>query len=170
MTMKKITLFMAVAAMFTACQEEPLVPEFIQESASDYIASIEDFGAATKTSMTETNRVVWNAGDELMIFQGYTLGDRYKVSDAWEAVCDNSRNLAHYRDSFKAKKHSFSKGCFFCVIENSKQQTRKSAVFLYNPVIFFISLRLFSASRGVREFISKPRIWSRICTSTGSSS
>lgn len=73
---------MAVAAMFTACQEEPLVPEFIQESASDYIASIEDFGAATKTSMTETNRVVWNAGDELMIFQGYTLGDRYKVSDA----------------------------------------------------------------------------------------
>ena len=73
---------MAVAAMFTACQEEPLVPEFIQESAADYIASIEDFGTATKTLMTETNRVVWNAGDELMIFQGYTLGDRYKVSDA----------------------------------------------------------------------------------------
>ena len=46
------------------------------------MATIEDFDTSTKTSMTETNRVVWNTGDELLIFQGHTLGDRYKVSDA----------------------------------------------------------------------------------------
>ena len=36
----------------------------------------------------------------------------------------------------------------------------------YKPVSFFISLSLLSASMGVNELISKPLIWSRICTNT----
>ena len=36
--------------------------------------------------------------------------------------------------------------------------------------IFLISLSLFNASTGVRLFTSRPRISSRICVSTGSSS
>ena len=33
--------------------------------------------------------------------------ERYVVSDAWEAVCDNSRTLGHYRDSLETKEHNF---------------------------------------------------------------
>ena len=36
-----------------------------------------------------------------LIEQGYT------ISDAWKEVCDDSKNLGHHRDSFKAKKHAF---------------------------------------------------------------
>ena len=80
-TMKKIPLILTMAAILAACQQEELVPEMSQTSSADYTAILEDFAPVAKTSLTETNRVVWNKGDELMIFQGYTLGDRYKVSD-----------------------------------------------------------------------------------------
>lgn len=96
--MKKITLIMAMAAMFAACQQEELAPDLPEASADDYVATVEDFGAATKTSMSETNRIVWNAGDELMIFQGYTLGDRYKVSDASAGTSNGTFSIVRGED------------------------------------------------------------------------
>ena len=49
-------------------------------------------------------------------------------------------------------------------------QTLLQAPLYHIPVIFLISLSLLSASIGVSELMSSPLIWSRICTSTGSSS
>lgn len=46
---------------------------------------------------------------------------------------------------------------------------KKITGLFYNPVIFLISLSLFSASSGVNELISNPLISSRIYLRTGSS-
>ena len=77
--MKKITLSLAVAAIAMAsCQK----PETALPVAEQFSASVESFESPTKTSMTPEKYVVWSQNDRLAIFQGSTLADEYKVSDA----------------------------------------------------------------------------------------
>ena len=71
-----------MAAIAAACQQEELVPEMPQASSEDYTASVESFESQTKTSMTSEKYVVWSQNDRLAIFQGSTLADEYKVTDA----------------------------------------------------------------------------------------
>lgn len=78
-TMKKITLSLAVAVIALAsCQK----PETALPVAEQFSASVESFESPTKTSMTPEKYVVWSQNDRLAIFQGSTLADEYKVSDA----------------------------------------------------------------------------------------
>ena len=77
--MKKITLSLAVAVIALAsCQK----PETALPVAEQFSASVESFESPTKTSMTPEKYVVWSQNDRLAIFQGSTLADEYKVSDA----------------------------------------------------------------------------------------
>ena len=78
-TMKKITLSLAVAVIALAsCQK----PEAALSVAEQFSALVESFESPTKTSMTPEKYVVWSQNDRLAIFQGSTLADEYKVSDA----------------------------------------------------------------------------------------
>ena len=77
--MKKITLSLAVAVIALAsCQK----PEAALPVAEQFTATVESFDSPTKTSMTPEKYVVWSQNDRLAIFQGSTLADEYKVSDA----------------------------------------------------------------------------------------
>lgn len=77
--MKKITLFLALAAItVAACQKsETAIPV-----SEQFTATVESFESQTKTSMTQEKYVVWSQNDRLAIFQGSTLADKFKVSDA----------------------------------------------------------------------------------------
>ena len=48
-----------------------------------FAAEIENFGGQTKTSMTPELDVVWSEGDQLTIFRGNYLGDRYQIADQY---------------------------------------------------------------------------------------
>ena len=66
----------------TGCQQvEPIVePEVVEGPA--FTAQIEVFGAGTKTALEGGNSVVWSAADQLAIFQGTSVADKYQVDDA----------------------------------------------------------------------------------------
>lgn len=79
-----------------SCQKNEELP--IVSEKEVFTASVESFDAQTKTSMTPDRQVVWSQDDRLAIFQGSTLADEYKVTDAGEGnanatfvlVTDNS--------------------------------------------------------------------------------
>ena len=79
--MKKIVIALAAAAaaMLAGCQKPEV--EGPVESKDVFTASVEEFDAQTKTSMTENRRIVWSAGDRLSIFQGSTIADEYVLAD-----------------------------------------------------------------------------------------
>lgn len=61
-----------------ACQKsETAIPV-----SEQFTATVESFESQTKTSMTQEKYVVWSQNDRLAIFQGSTLADEFKVSDA----------------------------------------------------------------------------------------
>ena len=85
--MKKlyITLLFIMLAL-TACQQvEPLVdPEEqvpVEVSGPEFTAHVETFGAETKTALADGKSVVWSSGDQLAIFQGRSVADKYQVKD-----------------------------------------------------------------------------------------
>lgn len=77
--MKKITLSMVVAATVVAsCQKS----EVLFQTSEAFTASVESFDSQTKTSMAPEKYVVWSENDRIAIFQGSTLADEFKASDA----------------------------------------------------------------------------------------
>ena len=79
--MKKIIISALLMAALTGCQEtiENVAPV---AKAEVFEAVVEEFTADTKTSLTGLNNVVWSEGDNLAIFQGCSVADRYQVTDA----------------------------------------------------------------------------------------
>ena len=74
--MKRIFTMILLAV---ACQQvEPLVEPEVAEGP-EFSAQIEEFGAETKTALAFGNSVVWSAGDQLAIFQGESIADKYQV-------------------------------------------------------------------------------------------
>lgn len=95
--MKKIAFMLALSvAVLTSCQKNEETALVLENEV--FTASVESFDAQTKTSMTQDRQVVWSQDDRLAIFQGSTLADEYKVTDAGEGnanatfvlVTDNS--------------------------------------------------------------------------------
>lgn len=95
--MKKIAFMLALsAAVLASCQKNEETALVLENEV--FTASVESFDAQTKTSMTQDRQVVWSQDDRLAIFQGSTLADEYKVTDAGEGntnatfilVTDNS--------------------------------------------------------------------------------
>ena len=66
----------------SACQQvEPLMgPDDVKGPA--FTAQIEEFGAGTKTALAGGNSVVWSAADQIAIFQGTSVADKYHIDDA----------------------------------------------------------------------------------------
>lgn len=95
--MKKIAFMLAMSALLLAsCQKNDEL-SLVSENEV-FTASVESFDAQTKTSMTQNRQVVWSSNDRLAIFQGSTIADEYKATDAsagksnaiFDIVSDNS--------------------------------------------------------------------------------
>ena len=75
----------AVAAVFAGCQK----PEFdvqVQEVVKDaFTASVENFEGKTKTVL-DGKQVLWSTGDQLAIFQGSTVADKYVLADGADGL------------------------------------------------------------------------------------
>ena len=82
--MKKLFTILCTSLLLavSACQQvEPLMgPDDVKGPA--FTAQIEVFGAGTKTSLAGGNSVVWSAADQLAIFQGTSVADKYHIDDA----------------------------------------------------------------------------------------
>lgn len=82
--MKNTTL---PAAMLTillcSCQPE-LAEQTVPDGtlSSEFSAQTEMLDAQTRTSLDSNGSVVWSAGDQLAIFQGSSIADRYQVQDS----------------------------------------------------------------------------------------
>lgn len=86
--MKKIVLALAAAAVLAGCQKPEC--EGPVESNDLFTASVEEFDAQTKTSMTENLRIVWSTGDRLSIFQGSTIADEYVLASGSAGLSSGS--------------------------------------------------------------------------------
>ena len=82
--MKKLFTILCTFLMLavSACQQvEPLMgPDDVKGPA--FTAQIEEFGAGTKTALAGGNSVVWSAADQIAIFQGTSVADKYHIDDA----------------------------------------------------------------------------------------
>ena len=88
--MKKILFTLAALAASVGCQrEEPFVEsENGQESSGPvFTAQVEAFSTETRTGL-DGNSLVWSSADQLAIFQGRDIADKYQV----EEECIGSRN------------------------------------------------------------------------------
>ena len=82
--MKKLFTILCTSLLLavSACQQvEPLMgPDDVKGPA--FTAQIEEFGAGTKTALAGGNSVVWSAADQLAIFQGTSVADKYHIDNA----------------------------------------------------------------------------------------
>lgn len=83
MNMKKLLTILCTTLLLTiiGCQhDEPMVePEVAKEQ--EFTAKIEGFVANTKTQLANRNSVVWSKDDQIAIFQGASVADKYQVND-----------------------------------------------------------------------------------------
>lgn len=73
--MKKIYFILAFCALLIGCN----VNEPIDIDRDIFNASMESFGNDTRTSLTVGLDVAWSEGDQLTIFRGNHLGDKYQI-------------------------------------------------------------------------------------------
>ena len=74
-----ILMLMLLAA--TSCRQiEPLIEQELT-NGPEFTAQIEEFDVQSKTSLANGNSVVWSAGDQIAIFQGKSVADRYQVKE-----------------------------------------------------------------------------------------
>ena len=78
----------------TGCKLEVVYSS--QQDALDYpefTAEVEPFDSNQKTSLNENRCLVWSAGDQLAIFQGNSLADRYQVKDSADGQMNASFSI-----------------------------------------------------------------------------
>lgn len=74
---RHILIFM----LLVACRQiEPLVEQELS-NGPEFTAHIEEFDVPSKTSLANGNSVVWSSGDQIAIFQGASVADRYQVKE-----------------------------------------------------------------------------------------
>lgn len=79
--MNRTIIYSLAILALAGCQMEE--PEFITKNSKHFTATIEDsrLGNGTKTSLDEQGNVRWKQGDQVSIFAGSTVNERYQVSD-----------------------------------------------------------------------------------------
>lgn len=77
--MKKTSLILSIALALAACQQEELVQQEVIASPEDFVASVEDYSGATKTSLNEKNQILWSEDDQISIFNGSFTNKLYQV-------------------------------------------------------------------------------------------
>ena len=109
--MKRLIDILFLVLMFAgmSCQQvEPLVEEAVVPDGvvgPEFTASIETFGAATKTALANGNTVVWSDEDQIAVFQGTSAADKYQVSEGCEGTTEGIFGIV-------AKGESSSAGTF----------------------------------------------------------
>lgn len=70
-----------VMLLVVACRQiEPLVEQELSDGP-EFTAHIEEFDVPSKTLLANGNSVVWSSGDQIAIFQGASVADRYQVKE-----------------------------------------------------------------------------------------
>ncbi len=95
--MKRITFFMMMAVALAGCQETIV----LSEKAETFEAIAEGFESNTKTSIDEQKNIRWSENDQLAIFQGCSVSDKYQVTaettgtgnGTFELIADNSGDV-----------------------------------------------------------------------------
>ena len=78
-TMNRLLLSIIAMLVIFSCQKhEQLVPEY--QIDKDLYASVEPV-VSSRTSIDQTNNILWSAGDQLIAFMKTTLGDKYQIKD-----------------------------------------------------------------------------------------
>ena len=78
--MKKLMFALLALGLFAGSCQMTEVRNDVIGTENTFAAEIENFGGQTKTSMTPELDVVWSEGDQLTIFRGNYLGDRYQIA------------------------------------------------------------------------------------------
>ena len=79
--MKKLLILLTSAALFAAgCQSEIQTPSS-QDNGTDFKAAIETVEVGSKTSMDADLNIYWLQYDQLAIFQGFNIADKYQVTE-----------------------------------------------------------------------------------------
>ena len=78
--MRKHIISASLLLLLAACQmQEEYVPV---EPESGFTGETEEFAGETRTSLNESNSVVWSENDRIAVFQGSTVADLFEVSAA----------------------------------------------------------------------------------------
>lgn len=81
--MKKfIIAMMSVLFLIVGCQVEVIENSSEDNSVAEFIAISESFDGNTKTILGKDNNILWSQGDQLAIFQGCNIADKYQITDA----------------------------------------------------------------------------------------
>lgn len=84
--MKKTSLILSMALAFASCQQEELAQQEVIASPEDFVATVEEYPGATKTSLNEKNQILWSEDDQISIFNGSTANKLYQIKSL---VADN---------------------------------------------------------------------------------
>lgn len=95
--MKRITFFMMMAVALAGCQETIVLSEKVET----FEAITEGFEGNTKTSIDNQKNIQWSENDQLAIFQGCSIADKYQVTaetagtgnGTFELIADNSGDV-----------------------------------------------------------------------------
>lgn len=90
--MKKILISALATAVLFGCQETIENVASVSD-APTFEALVEGFSADTKTSLTELNNIVWSEGDNLAIFQGCSVADKYQLTPATAGTANGNFTL-----------------------------------------------------------------------------
>lgn len=79
---KKLYLLAAACCIVFSCEKElPMAEEEVVFTPSPVTGSIEQMAPQTKVYLDENRNIRWSEGDEVMFFQGSTLGQRFCVNE-----------------------------------------------------------------------------------------
>ena len=95
--MKKLLLaFGLLSLSVTGCVQEMMDPQEEQDVRvypEFFVEEVEPYDTGVKTSLTEDRRLVWSAGDQLAIFQGSSIADKYQVKDSADGQMNASFSI-----------------------------------------------------------------------------
>lgn len=78
--MKKLfNLIPIIVLALVGCQNIELMPDSDVLQKSEFSAQVEVFDVQTKTSLGQNRMVVWSENDQIAIFQGSSLADKFQV-------------------------------------------------------------------------------------------
>lgn len=78
--------FISALVILISCQQEEISQDVTaMRSESEFYGSMESFSQDTRTSVSSGNKIIWNEGDEIAIFEGCGIGRRYLLADDMES-------------------------------------------------------------------------------------
>ena len=106
--MKKLFFLLPVVVLvMVGCRNTDLEPYSNLISESDFSAVIENFESHTKTALGPDRIVIWSENDQIAIFQGSTLSDKFQIK---ESSVGNSNGVFTYVSNEGEENGDFNAG------------------------------------------------------------